>query len=427
MTSIIRGTRPRPSVGLVGNFLYDENDYFNRLFPTIWRAPALDELEDKVQANELDLIIISREFPDSGNRYSNYFNRVHVISFLEENNNLPGPFGNAYLRIIGESGNEAFELPRLPLAFERRREADLAQIRDIRDWSYIRVSFLGGRKAEDDKRVKEILKESALILDRYEQIPLAVIFKREETGLGVAWLPNTVFDQVKWVELIAMKWVEDDRERFPEFGDWTKSTKWMTPEEEKLVNNIDQLENNKQQTIIEFDQKIASLHSDLASAILASNKGSRRLITAQGAILVDEVAKVFQEFGFEVDNIDEILDPKLPKREDLRLRDPSDDSDWEAIVEVRGYAKSAGKTAEFQRISRFVSFYQGEKGRLPDKRIYVVNGQIDLPPDLRLDVMASSEEDIRVFSEDGGLIVSTLDLFRAMKALNQLGKDKIKE
>ena len=35
-----------------------------------------------------------------------------------------------------------------------------------------------------------------LTMADFPQIPLAVIFKREETGLGVAWLPNPVFDQV---------------------------------------------------------------------------------------------------------------------------------------------------------------------------------------------------------------------------------------
>ena len=123
--------------------------------------------------------------------------------------------------------------------------------------------------------------------------------------------------------------------------------------------------------------------------------------------------------GFIVDNVDESLAPNAPKREDLRLRDPQHQPEsWEAIVEVRGYSKSSFTTADLQRLARFAALYQKEKGRLPDKCIYVVNGQTDLIPPLRDIPLASAPDDLQVFSEDNGLVIWTLDLFRVAKRLN---------
>lgn len=430
MQPIIRGTRPSPRVGLVGNYSNEEMEQYDRLFPTIWKAPTLKHLEMDVQVKELDLIVVGYDANKQGNQWSTYFESVHVISFSPFTT-LPGPIDHILIDTIEKSKNEEYLLPRTKLPFHQRRELDLLLIENIFGWLQINVYIPNApqeRFTEMIDRASEIVKNGAIIIDRNADIPLATIYKREESNLGVAWLSNPVFDQVKWVELIAMEWAKDDKEGFPEFGDWTKSSEWMTTEEEDLVKNIDQLEASKQEVMNEFDLKIANFRSDLASANLVADKGLRRLITAQGDNLVDEVASVFQEFGFEVDNMDEVIDPKSSKREDLRLRVPSDDSDWEAIVEVRGYSRRTGDTKDFLRISKFVSFYVREKkGRLPAKKIYVVNGQIELSPELRQDVLASADEYLQEFGEDGGLIISTLDLFRAMKLVDQLGKDRIKE
>jgi len=190
----------------------------------------------------------------------------------------------------------------------------------------------------------------------------------------------------------------------------------MTREEKMLVERIDVLEREKVEAIRQFDQQIAELMIESTQATLIANDGRRRLITAQGDELVDEVASAFEAFGFGVEQVDDALTSGMPKREDLRLRDPADpNSDWEAIVEVRGYGKSGGTTADIQRIGRFANFYLGEKGRLPDKRMYVVNGQIELPPSQRELPLASAREDVELFGEDNGVVISTLDLFRVLE------------
>jgi len=65
-------------------------------------------------------------------------------------------------------------------------------------------------------------------------------------------------------------------------------------------------------------------------------------------------------------------------------------------------------------VDRFAELYQFEVGRFPDKRIYIVNGQIELLPDQRDKPLAASPEDLQVFSEVSGLVVWTIDLFRAL-------------
>lgn len=117
--------------------------------------------------------------------------------------------------------------------------------------------------------------------------------------------------------------------------------------------------------------------------------------------------------------------PKSPRREDLRLTDP-DLGDWEAIVEVRGYTRSAGKTADLSRLARFANLYYAEKNNIPNKRIYVVNGQTELLPSQRQEPFESSNEDIDVFGEQDGIVISTIDLFRVAKHLDKIGVEEIK-
>jgi hypothetical protein len=121
--------------------------------------------------------------------------------------------------------------------------------------------------------------------------------------------------------------------------------------------------------------------------------------------------------GFDVSKIDEEIPKGSPKREDLRIRDP-DIVDWEAIVEVRGYSKSGGTTADLSRLARFAHYYEVETDKPPNKSIYMVNGQIYLPPTQRQAPLISSPEDVHEFGEQGGVIIWTLDLFQVLKTLS---------
>lgn len=184
------------------------------------------------------------------------------------------------------------------------------------------------------------------------------------------------------------------------------------------MSQIKALERKKQKSVIEIDKQIGELTTELALAKASANKGRRRLITAQGEELVDEVAKALKDIGFNVIDVDQLVGEKGPKREDLRLRHlDKGGEEWNAIVEVRGYARSEGKTADLQRLARFADLYKKETGQAPDKRIYIVNGQLELLlPSQRQEPLASSTEDLQIFSESDGILIWSIDLFRAIKA-----------
>lgn len=200
----------------------------------------------------------------------------------------------------------------------------------------------------------------------------------------------------------------------------------MSFEEEVIAGKIEILEHEKSDALHEFNLKIQSANKDLELIRHQVNIGLRRLLTDQGDILVDEVGEAFKKLGFEVEKIDDSINEGAQKKEDLRIRIIGDTVLWEAIVEVRGYSKSGFQTSDIQKIGRFAGFYLKEKGKYPDKRIYVVNGQIDLQPPFRDKPFASAKTDLETFSEDDGLVIWTVELFQILKKVNESNKEAVR-
>ncbi len=134
----------------------------------------------------------------------------------------------------------------------------------------------------------------------------------------------------------------------------------MNKEEELLAIQLDTAEIEKRKLIIEFNQKIGLLQEELLKLSIKAKDGIRRLITEQGDELVNEVSLCLEKPGFFVTNMDETKSEAAPKLEDLRIQDV-DDSEWEAIIEGRGYSKSGGTTDDLSRIARFARHYDTEK------------------------------------------------------------------
>lgn len=214
---------------------------------------------------------------------------------------------------------------------------------------------------------------------------------------------------------------------------------FFTKHYEELVNTVDELikteeidlteqiakaKVEKENKIKEFDQKIVDLEAEKENLKIKVNKTTRRLITSQGEELVSEVEETLKAFNFIVTKMDELIPEGQPKLEDLRI---SDDN-FEGIAEVKGYSKSGGKTSDFQKLTgRFSRFYHGEKGKFPDKLFYIVNGQIELPPSKRDIPLPTSKDDIKIFAEEGGVVISTLDLFQAKKLLSEYKPEEIRK
>jgi hypothetical protein len=336
----------------------------------------------------IDILILGQDI--QGRIYhpllKQFVDAAHVICFSPDIE-LPGPLKDTFIDNFLKVTTEEYLLPSLPLPFDQRCRLDLSSIDNIRGWKQFRLIQNNTGRSNDQPNVskeqleksREILKDKAFILNLADQLPIALMYWREYSNLAVACLPH-IFSQYQWVELLVTDWANSDQERFPNFGNWRKYSEWMVPEEETIVEKIRGLEEQRSNIIRQVDQEIGRLSEELARATQLANQGRRKLITAQDDELVEEVEAVFADIGFEVENIDKILPEGFPKREDLRLRMPKgEDENWEAIVEIRGYSKSAGKSSDLQRLSgRFTYLYQQEKGRLPSKKIYVVNGQLDI-------------------------------------------------
>lgn len=411
MAENLQGTRPRPRVALLGEFDPDIIENLTKLFPTLWIGE--DALE--IDPRELDLAIISPSFIGDTPRW---LHQVHLIAFSKELFYLPSPLSQFFMTLGLSTSTEEYILPDLPLNFERLREVDFSHLTSTKGWKLIKLT--SNIVSDATKKANKEMLDGALIVDRHTKLPFASIFIREVTGLGVAWLPNEAFRIVPWVELICSEWAKHDNIRFPNFGDWTKNSQWMLPEEEDLVQQIDNLINEKKNISNEYNQKIGRLQENLIEKSAQINKGSRLLITSQGDELVGEVSKALSKLGFIVNKMDESISEGAQKLEDLRINDPNV-KDWEAIVEVRGYSKSGGRTDDLSRLARFARRYEVENGKAPQKRIYIINGQIDLPPSQRQSPLVSAPEDVKEFAEQEGIIIWSLDLFQAIKTLK--GKD----
>lgn len=370
-------------------------------------------MKNLVDVREVDLLIIGTD-NETAEEWPWW---CHVICFSRNIRVLPGPIKKSNIKLSSRAETEEFFLPELPLPLDRCRGADFLNLQSVRGWPCLSLDFFELCSKHEIEEAEKVLRQGIIVAERITGIPLGVTFLRQKNNLGVAWLPHDIYSQSKWVEILVSEWAKSDKESFPNFGDWASSPEWMTPQELQIVEEIESLREQKRNFICQLDKKIADFESQLILVSNEMNKSNRRLITAQGDDLLIEVIDVLKKIGFRVQTVDQALEGNQPKREDLRLTDPSDShNDWEAIVEVRGYSRSSGKNNDLLRLSRFADLYLQEKGSLPDKRIYIINGQLELPPFQRQEPLSSSLEDLQVFAESNGLVIWTLDLFRALKS-----------
>jgi hypothetical protein len=413
MNNKVGGQRPRPRVALLGDFETEDAEQFLKIFPTIWQAMSIKVLEEKVDVREIDLLVIAsgvgwaKDWPE----------KTHVICFSKDINDLPGPVSGTNIVLSGSAQTEEYYFPDVPLPISRRRDADYSELTNVRGWQRLGLKYSSITQGKLDTAT-DIFDNGAIICERSTNIPLAVYFLRKENNLGVCWFPMVDTNQADWVDLMVTQWAQSDKESFPNFGDWTNSPEWMVYEEEQISSRIDELKLKKSEVIAEIEKQIGELTTKYALAKLDANNGRRRLITAQGKDLVSEVNKCLKEIGFVVDDVDQTIDEKGLKREDIRLSYQDKEVPlWKAIVEVRGYSRSAGTTSDLLRLSRFAELFKQEFGQFPDKRIYIINGQLELLPAQRQEPLASAGEDVNIFAESGGILIWTLDLFRTLKTI----------
>ncbi len=427
MNLLIRGSRPRPRVALVGGFKDKDFKTFESIFPTLWIFSNFSLLEQTTAINELDLIIID-DYKSEPYLYSNYYlDRTHVICFTDKIEWLPGPIKNSKIIISEYSLSEEFLLPDINLFLHRQREEDFKNLQTIKGWGLIKLKIPHPHSREEFEKASKMLKDNAVVMTSDSKTSLSEIYNREGSNLGVAWLPNEIFNRAKWVERICVEWGKIDPVTFKNIGDWATKEDWMIPEEVNILNEINNLKTQKEKSNSEYENKINQCFSRYLKIKKDTDESYRKLISSQGKDLVEIVCEILKLFGFKVTKMDEQLAPEKPKKEDLRISFTNDTGiNWEAIVEVRGYSKSTGTTADIQRLYRFSNQYLKENEKNPDKIIYIINGQIEMPPQQRQTPFESSPDDIEVFGENNGLIISTIVIFNILKLFLSkkiLGKD----
>lgn len=419
----VGGQRPCPRVALLGDFPESDVRHFKNMFPTIWSAKNQVELKEKVDIREIDLIVMAPNID-----WVHGGPQAHVICFSNETERLPGPLNHSYVRISDVAETEEFVFPDIPLPLSRLREADFGSLSSVRGWQRLEIEIplpppagsggRGGYLSNDEREeATRAFNQGRIIFEARTKKALAIYFMRKDCNLGVAWLPMISKNYASWVEVLVAEWAKLDKEAFPSFGDWTSSPEWLVYDEEKMITQIKEFEQQKREYIVKIDKQITNIINKLAEAKLEANNGLRRLITAQGSELLDEVAKGLDSIGFTVDFMDEQISQGEPKKEDLRLKHINKEGkEWVAIVEVRGYARSGGTTADLLRLSRFADMYKIETGKYPDSRIYIVNGELEQLPSARQEPLISAKDDLKIFAESNGVLIWSVDLFRALKA-----------
>jgi hypothetical protein len=223
------------------------------------------------------------------------------------------------------------------------------------------------------------------------------------------WLPANAPDKNTWITAAFSEWSKIRPEIFPAHAVWTERPQWQTMEERKAVEDLRNMREERDRALADFSQRERILTDQYERARSEADRTERRLLTAQGTDLVDEVKAALEEIGFKVWNADEEFAVKGDLLEDLRIEDP-DTPGWISLAEVRGYAGGA-KVSDFQRIGRFVERYVRMEGKPPSARWYIVNYSLNMDPSARPMVFAGNAEDVSLFSDAGGLVIDTRLLF----------------
>ncbi len=223
------------------------------------------------------------------------------------------------------------------------------------------------------------------------------------------WLPDNAPDKNTWITSAFGEWSKILPEKFPVHAVWTERPQWQIMEERKAVEDLRNMREERDRVLADFSQRERMLIEQYEHARSEADRAERRLLTAQGADLVDGVKAALEEIGFKVRDADKEFAVKGDLLEDLRVEDP-DVQGWISLTEVRGYAGGA-KVSDLQRIGRFVERYVHIEGKIPSARWYIVNYSLNTDPSGRPIVLAGSTEDVSIFSDAGGLVIDTRVLF----------------
>ena len=243
---------------------------------------------------------------------------------------------------------------------------------------------------------------------------LAGHFQRGEGGGWCLSLPEGV-DIAAWVTAAANVWHDLDPKRFPGRIDWTNNTReWDPPAVLAAAGRHSEAE---EALIAAGTAEVAALKG-YSEAKAEAADGPFGMLIQGGDPLVASIAAALIDLGFTVRDMD-LEWPEGKRLEDLRIKTP-DEAEWEALVEVKGYSRGYGKAADLVSIAaRFAKAYRLAEKREPNALWYVVNQEPNVDPGARKLILDSGDTDIAVFAEADGLAISTVDLYRLWRDVQQ--------
>ena len=258
-------------------------------------------------------------------------------------------------------------------------------------------------------------------------LTLAAFFGKEGTYSfeSVVWLPDQARSHLlEWLKVALSIWHEQDPDRVPSSDVWGHDIGWASPAELTTRQELDRFD-------VAEDARIREVRADrqrLVDAVVASETAGtkwRALLTETGDNLVNEVRVMLEELGFTVVDSDSLPEHKGLKREDLRVMHAG----WTALVEVKGYTKTA-KSRDLLQTGSVVASYAATEGRPPNALWYVPNTERLTAPGQRVQVLRGRDEDVETFRESfNGCVVDTRELFalRQQVALGSMQKDQARQ
>jgi hypothetical protein len=402
------GRKPSPRALVYGFEGRDEvADAVAGLFPTARRIGSADE----VRQDEYDVVVTDLSL-------AQFDDRLFAICFGSTNVGrysiaVEGYVHTNRLEFQGTSIASEFivpaDLPPELLELVERQLVPLARSRDTNRILTLTTQLGPLTPVEEGQRYTKVHP----ILQTTEPELLAARILRPN-GTSVWALPRGVTDEVAWVRTALSVWHRTNSEIFPTDPGWRDSPEWMTDEELSAMAARDSIVQERTAAVTLFQERLTDAEAELAAAHERAAAGPGLLLTGSGNALVGAVQEALEVLGFEVTNQDEI-NPPSDRLEDLRIKSPSDDPDWIALAEVRGYAKGAAQGDLLRLSARFAKRFIQEVGRDASALWYVVNQFAGTDPSSRPPPLDTNPGEVAAFQEEAGVVIATTSLFDLRK------------
>lgn len=220
-----------------------------------------------------------------------------------------------------------------------------------------------------------------------------------------------------WFEACLVRWNKEDPVSFP-LDTWRESEVWMTGAESSALANVNEVEARRRDALAALDAELKEASAELAALAKEANSAERRLLTESADPLKAAVKDALERLGFDVEDRDEFA--KQDDRElleDLRVTMQAHPG-WTALVEVKGKNRATSANEVGSSFRRPCSRFAEENGRQPDALWFVSNSERQKDPSSRKRPLETSGPDLKDFSDDGGLLIWSVDLFRLIRAVD---------